>query len=63
MSKHYQIETNLSLTGSNADQRIQIKPSEQDYLLSNLLQGIYGKKVDPSRRGAAEAGRKPKSAR
>ena len=40
MSKHYQIETNLSLTGSNADMRIQIKPSEQKYLLSNLYSFI-----------------------
>ena len=36
MSKHYQIETNLSLTGSNADKRIPIKPSEQKVLLSDL---------------------------
>ena len=26
MSKHYQIETTLTLTGSNSDERIQIKP-------------------------------------
>ncbi len=42
MSKHYQIETNLSLTGSNADKRIPIKPSEQAYLLSNLYKAIRG---------------------
>tara|TARA_B100001758_G_scaffold185010_1_gene161735 strand:- start:13469 stop:16435 length:2967 start_codon:yes stop_codon:yes gene_type:complete len=36
MSKHYQLETNLSLTGSNADKRIPIKPSEQIILLSDL---------------------------
>ena len=35
MSKHYQLESNLSLTGSNADKRIKIKPSEQGYLISN----------------------------
>lgn len=29
MSKHYQFETALSLTGSNADERITIKPSEE----------------------------------
>ena len=40
MSKHYQLETNLSLTGSNADERIQIKPSEQAYLLSDLYQAL-----------------------
>ncbi len=36
MSKHYQIESNLSLSGSNADKRIAIKPSEQKALLSEL---------------------------
>ena len=46
MSKHYQIETNLSLSGSNADQRIQIKPSEQAYLLSNLYNALDGSSVD-----------------
>ncbi|MBK8921330.1 MAG: Fe-S cluster-containing hydrogenase [Saprospirales bacterium] len=28
MSRHYQVESHMSLTGSNADHRIQIKPSE-----------------------------------
>ena len=46
MSKHYQIETNMSLTGANADKRIQIKPSEQGYLISSLLDGISGKSFD-----------------
>ena len=46
MSKHYQIETNMSLSGANADKRIQIKPSEQAYLISSLLDGINGKKCD-----------------
>ena len=36
MSKHFQIESNLSLSGSNADKRIAIKPSEQKVLLSDL---------------------------
>ena len=36
MSKHYQFESNLSLTGSNADYRFPIKPSEQGLLLVNL---------------------------
>ena len=46
MSKHYQIETNMSLSGANADKRIQIKPSEQGYLISSLLDGISGKSFD-----------------
>ena len=44
MSKHYQLETNLSLTGSNADERIQIKPSDQAYLLSDLYQALLRNK-------------------
>ena len=36
MSKHYQFESNQSLTGSNADYRLPIKPSEQGLLLVNL---------------------------
>ena len=36
MSKHYQFESNLSLTGSNADYRFPIKPSQQGLLLVNL---------------------------
>jgi len=40
MSKHYQIETNLSLTGANADKRIPIKPSEQKMLLVELYKAL-----------------------
>ncbi|MEE2953751.1 MAG: TAT-variant-translocated molybdopterin oxidoreductase [Bacteroidota bacterium] len=46
MSRHYQLETNLSLTGANADKRIQIKPSEQAYLLSNLYAALNGSSAD-----------------
>ena len=46
MSKHYQLETNMSLTGANADKRIQIKPSEQGYLISSLLDAVNGKSYD-----------------
>ncbi len=50
MSKHYQLETNLSLTGSNADKRIPIKPSEQKTLLSDLYYSILnGRKPNDSR--------------
>ncbi len=47
MSKHYQIETNLSLTGSNADKRIAIKPSQQKVLLSDLYNSL-AKGVSPN---------------
>ena len=46
MVKHYQIESTLSLSGSNADERIQIKPSEQSGLLYNLYTAINGGKAD-----------------
>ena len=46
MAKHYQIESALSLSGSNADERIQIKPSEQAGLLSNLYEALNGSKAD-----------------
>ncbi len=36
MSRHIQLETGMSLTGSNADDRIPIKPSEEGIILANL---------------------------
>ena len=36
LSKHYQFESMMSLTGSNADERIIIKPSEEKTILANL---------------------------
>ena len=44
MSKHFQLESNLSLTGSNADKRIAIKPSEQKILLSDIYRSLISKK-------------------
>jgi len=50
MSRHYQIESNMSLTGSNADNRILIKPSEQGAaivaLYNELSGGTGGPKVN-----------------
>ena len=46
MAKHYQVESTLSLTGSNADERVQIKPSEQAGLLSNLYSALNGGSAD-----------------
>lgn len=43
MSLHYQFETGLSLTGSNADYRFPIKPSEEAGLLLDLYSGIQSK--------------------
>ncbi|MEM9022502.1 MAG: TAT-variant-translocated molybdopterin oxidoreductase [Bacteroidota bacterium] len=42
MSRHYQFETNLSLTGSNADIRGAIKPSEHGLALIALYNAIAG---------------------
>ena len=46
MAKHYQVESTLTLTGSNADDRVQIKPSEQAGLLSNLYNALNGGQAD-----------------
>ncbi len=46
MSRHYQFESHVSLTGSNADKRIAIKPSEQSeavIALYNMIAGFAGK--------------------
>jgi molybdopterin-containing oxidoreductase family iron-sulfur binding subunit len=43
MSKHYQFETGMSLTGSNADSRIQIKPSQERLILAALYNELAGK--------------------
>ena len=40
MSKHYQFESNLSLTGANADERIPVKVSEQAKVAVNLYNAI-----------------------
>ena len=40
MSKHYQFESNLSLTGANADERIPVKVSEQAKVAVNLYNAV-----------------------
>jgi molybdopterin-containing oxidoreductase family iron-sulfur binding subunit len=42
MSYHVQIESNMSLTGANADLRLIAKPSHQIYALLNLYNAITG---------------------
>ncbi len=46
MSYHLQIESTLSLTGSNADKRIVIKPSEEKYILAQFYKYIRNEKID-----------------
>jgi MoCo/4Fe-4S cofactor protein with predicted Tat translocation signal len=42
MSRHIQFESNMTLTGSNADKRVIVKPSEQVFALINLYNEITG---------------------
>lgn len=42
MSRHIQFESNLSLTGSNADQRYKLKPSEMGNALITLYKELGG---------------------
>lgn len=43
MSRHYQFESNLSLTGANADYRTMIRPSQQGLVVAQLYNLIAGK--------------------
>jgi MoCo/4Fe-4S cofactor protein with predicted Tat translocation signal len=42
MSRHFQFETNLSLTGANADVRVPVKPSEYGAVAAALYNAIAG---------------------
>ncbi len=42
MSRHIQFETGMSLTGTNADTRLPLKPSEQGIALLNLYSALGG---------------------
>ena len=42
MSRHFQIESNLSVTGSNADKRIALKPSQIGLAVINLYNKLTG---------------------
>jgi len=59
MSRHIQFETGMSITGTNADVRIPIKPSEEGAALINLYNEISGtslpgsKKMDNTTAGTA----------
>jgi molybdopterin-containing oxidoreductase family iron-sulfur binding subunit len=59
MSKHIQFETVLSVTGSNADYRGMIKPSEQAAVLAYIMKGLGGNAgvssdLNPSAKAAAD---------
>jgi Fe-S-cluster-containing dehydrogenase component len=42
MSRHYQVESGMTLTGSNADHRILVKPSEQGAAIAALYNELGG---------------------
>ena len=54
MSRHYQFETVLSITGANADYRTQIKPSQEGAAVIALYNLIAGKAGSPTISGGDE---------
>ena len=48
MSRHYQVESFMSLTGSNADNRIPVRPSEMGVAIAYLYSKITGMGGAPS---------------
>ena len=42
MSRHYQFETGMSMTGANADYRGMFKPSQEGDFVANLYNRISG---------------------
>lgn len=56
MSRHIQVETGMSLTGSNADNRILVKPSEMGAAIAYLANKIVGGVSAPALNPAAKAG-------
>ena len=54
MSRHIQFESNMSLTGANADKRYMVKPSEQALVLASIYNGLTG--VGSAKATSADAG-------
>lgn len=52
MSRHFQFEGNLTLTGSNADVRVRVKPREMGSTLISLYNQIASKAGQPTLSGA-----------
>ncbi len=48
MNRHIQFESGMSITGSNADERVAVKPSDEWPMLSALLKNISGQAVSSS---------------
>lgn len=60
MSRHYHLESRLSLTGSNADKRAVIKPSEEATAVVALYNKIAGLTGAASLTGAQLTGKAEK---
>ncbi|MGF1556128.1 TAT-variant-translocated molybdopterin oxidoreductase [Paucihalobacter sp.] len=48
MSRHIQFESNMSLTGANADKRVPLTPSQQKIALAKLYSYVVGSSVSAS---------------
>ncbi len=48
MSRHYHFESGMSLSGANADHRIQIKPSQEGLVIAALYNEVMGGKQAPT---------------
>ncbi len=55
MSRHYQVESHMSLTGSNADNRILVRPSEMGAAIVALYNEISGNSGGPKLNDKAAA--------
>ena len=56
MSRHVQVESHMSMTGSNADNRIMVKPSEQSAAVAYLYNEVVGGNVNGGKiNGKAQA--------
>jgi len=66
MSHHIQIESNMTLSGANADKRVMVKPSEQNLALIKLYQavvnGVSTKEATPLNRAIQKAAAQIKKA-
>jgi molybdopterin-containing oxidoreductase family iron-sulfur binding subunit len=58
MSRHYQVESHMSLSGSNADNRVLIKPSEMGAAIVALYNAISGNTGGPALNEKAAAAMK-----
>ncbi|GIV36124.1 MAG: quinol:cytochrome C oxidoreductase [Cyclobacteriaceae bacterium] len=54
MSRHYQFEAGMTLTGANADYRIQIKPSEEGAVVVQLYNLLAAKAGAPTVNGGTD---------